>query len=35
MVPHTISINDISKLLKYAYTAIHYARTNYPVASCI
>ena len=29
MVPRTISINDISKLLKYAYTAIHYVRTNY------
>lgn len=35
MVPRTISINDISKLLKYAYIAIHYAKTNYQLQVAI
>ena len=29
MIPHTLSTNDISTLIKYEYTAIHYAETNY------
>lgn len=35
MVPRTISINDISKLLRFAYKAIDYARTNYQLQVAI